>query len=101
MSKPVKDQEIEQIATTFPHDREVGKAHRRSDESRRQGRRHYGRRGQSAKTEIEKVQGMKLTRRLRVALLVTDPERMETVWKTRAVIITDKKVSALNEILPF
>src|SRR5205823_12175285 len=32
---------------------------------------------------------------------VTDPERMEAVLEDATVIVTDKKVSALNEILPF
>src|SRR5216683_1298944 len=57
--------------------------------------------GKSAKTEIEKVQGMKFDRGYVSPYFVTDPERMEAVLEDAAVIITDKKVSALNEILPF
>jgi chaperonin GroEL len=57
--------------------------------------------GKSAKTEIEKVQGMKFDRGYVSPYFVTDPERMEAVLEDVNVIITDKKVSALNEILPF
>src|SRR5882672_6591956 len=57
--------------------------------------------GKSAKTEIDKVQGMKFDRGYVSPYFVTDPERMETVLEDCTVIVTDKKVSALNELLPF
>src|SRR5258705_3961008 len=101
MSKPVKEQEIEQIATISANDKEVGKLI--ADAMKAVGKDGVitVEEGKSAKTEIEKVQGMKFDRGYVSPYFVTDPERMETVLEDAAIIITDKKVSALNEILPF
>src|SRR5476649_2277421 len=101
MSKPVKDQEIEQIATISANDREVGKLIAEAMKTVGKDGVITVEEGKSAKTEIEKVQGMKFDRGYVSPYFVTDPERMETVLEDAAVIITDKKVSALNEILPF
>src|SRR5258706_1623879 len=101
MSKPVKDQEIEQIATISANDREVGKLIAEAMKAVGKDGVITVEEGKSAKTEIEKVQGMKFDRGYVSPYFVTDPERMETVLEDAAVIITDKKVSALNEILPF
>jgi len=101
MSKPVKDQEIEQVATISANDREVGKLIAEAMKAVGKDGVITVEEGKSAKTEIEKVQGMKFDRGYVSPYFVTDPERMETVLEDAAVIITDKKVSALNEILPF
>jgi chaperonin GroEL len=100
-SKPVKDQEIEQIATISANDREVGKLIAEAMKAVGKDGVITVEEGKSAKTEIEKVQGMKFDRGYVSPYFVTDPERMETVLEDASVIITDKKVSALNEILPF
>ena len=52
-------------------------------------------------TELDVVKGMRFDRGYASPYFVTDSERMETVLEDCAVIITDKKISALNEILPF
>src|SRR5436853_362372 len=57
--------------------------------------------GKSAKTEVEVVTGMKFDRGYVSPYFITDPERMETVLEDCTVIVLDKKVSALNELLPF
>ena len=57
--------------------------------------------GKSAKTEVEVVQGMKFDRGYVSPYFITDPERMETVLEDCSVVVLDKKVSALNELLPF
>src|ERR1700690_1682718 len=101
MSKPVKDQEIEQIATISANDREVGKLIAEAMKAVGKDGVITVEEGKSAKTEIEKVQGMKFDRGYVSPYFVTDPERMEAVLEDASVIITDKKVSALNEILPF
>ena len=101
MAKPVKDQEIEQIATISANDKEVGKLIAEAMKAVGKDGVITVEEGKSAKTEIEKVQGMKFDRGYVSPYFVTDPERMETVLEDAAVIITDKKVSALNEILPF
>src|ERR1700732_294496 len=91
MSKPVKDQEIEQIATISANDREVGKLIAEAMKAVGKDGVITVEEGKSAKTEIEKVQGMKFDRGYVSPYFVTDPERMETVLEDAAVIITDKK----------
>jgi chaperonin GroEL len=101
MSKPVKDQEIEQVATISANDREVGKLIAEAMKAVGKDGVITVEEGKSAKTEIEKVQGMKFDRGYVSPYFVTDPERMEAVLEDAVVIVTDKKVSALNEVLPF
>jgi chaperonin GroEL len=101
MAKPVKDQEIEQVATISANDREVGQLIAEAMKAVGKDGVITVEEGKSARTEIEKVQGMKFDRGYVSPYFVTDPERMESVLEDAAVIVTDKKVSALNEILPF
>lgn len=101
MAKPVQDQEIEQVATISANDKEVGKLIAEAMKTVGKDGVITVEEGKSAKTEIEKVQGMKFDRGFVSPYFVTDPERMEAVLENPAVIITDKKISALNEILPF
>ncbi len=101
MAKPVKDQEIEQIASISANDREIGKLI--ADAMKAVGKNGVitVEEGKSAQTTVEVVQGMKFDRGYVSPYFVTDPERMETVLEDAVVILTDKKVSALNELLPF
>jgi len=100
-AKPVKDQEIEQVATISANDKEVGKLIAEAMKAVGKDGVITVEEGKSSKTEIEKVQGMKFDRGYVSPYFVTDPERMEVVLEDANVIITDKKVSALNELLPF
>jgi chaperonin GroEL len=101
MSKPVREQEIEQVATISANDKEIGKLIAEAMQAVGKDGVITVEEGKSAITEIEKVQGMKFDRGYVSPYFVTDPERMETVLEDASVIITDKKVSALNEMLPF
>ena len=53
-------------------------------------------------TEIgyEYVEGMEFDRGYVSAYLVTNPERMEAVYSDVDILITDKKISSIKEILP-
>jgi len=100
-AKPVKDQEIEQIATISANDKEIGTLIAKAMKEVGKNGVITVEEGKSAQTTVEVVQGMKFDRGYVSPYFVTDPERMETVLEDAAVIVTDKKVSALNEILPF
>ena len=56
--------------------------------------------GKSADTTLEIVEGMQFDRGYISPYFVTDSERMETVLEDPYIIITDKKVSAMPDLLP-
>ncbi|HRX09067.1 MAG TPA: chaperonin GroEL [Candidatus Limiplasma sp.] len=52
------------------------------------------------KTELTTVEGMQFDRGYASAYMVTDPDKMEAVLDNPAILITDKKISNIQEILP-
>jgi chaperonin GroEL len=56
--------------------------------------------GKSAVTTMEIVEGMQFDRGYVSPYFVTDAERMEGVLENPYIILTDKKVSAMTELLP-
>lgn len=56
--------------------------------------------GKSAETTLDVVEGMQFDRGYISPYFVTDAERMEAVLEDPYIIITDKKVSAMNDVLP-
>jgi chaperonin GroEL len=56
--------------------------------------------GQSIGLEKEYTEGMQFDRGYLSAYFVTNPDRMEGVLENPAVLITDKKISSIQELLP-
>ncbi len=56
--------------------------------------------GQSIGLEKEVVKGMRFDRGFVSGYMVTNTERMEAVWDDPYILITDKKISSVQEILP-
>lgn len=56
--------------------------------------------GQGLKMEAEVVEGFTFDRGYVSALMVTDTSRLEAVYRKPAVVITDQKVSSVQEFLP-
>ena len=52
------------------------------------------------KTELDTVRGMQFDRGYASAYMVTDTEKMEAVLDTPYILITDKKISNIQEVLP-
>ena len=56
--------------------------------------------GKSMTTELTTVEGMQFDRGYASAYMVTNTEKMEAVLDNPYILITDKKISSLQEILP-
>ena len=101
MQKPVKTKEEKaQIATISSNDRVIGELIAEAME--KVG--HEGvitvEEGKSAVSKLDVVEGMQFDRGYISPYFVTDPERMECVLENAYIIITDKKISSMNDLLP-
>src|ERR687895_723601 len=100
-SKPVSGPMIAQVGTiSANHDETIGRIIAEAMEK-------VGKDGvitvEEAKaldTSLEIVEGMQLDRGYLSAYFVTDPERMEAVLENPVILIHEKKIGALNHLLP-
>ncbi len=102
LSKPVKSRkEQEQVASISANsDKEIGKLIAEAMEK-------VGKDGvvtveeaKSMKTELEFVEGMQFDRGYISPYFVTNPDRMEAVLEDPLILIHEKKISALRELVP-
>ncbi len=101
VKKDVKTkEEIEQVATIASLDSEVGKLIAEAMEEVG----HEGiitvEEGQTIGIEKEVVKGMRFDKGFVNPYMVTNAERMEAVWDDAYILITDKKVSSVQDVLP-
>ena len=101
ISKPVKDKNaINQVASISAGDNTVGELISEAMEK-------VGKDGvitieesKTMKTELVTVEGMQFDRGYASAYMVTNTDKMEAVLESPVILITDKKISAIQEILP-
>jgi chaperonin GroEL len=55
---------------------------------------------QTMTTELEVVEGMQFDRGYSSAYMVTNPDRMEAILEDPFILITDRKISAIQDLLP-
>ena len=101
ISKPVSGkQEIAQVASISASDEKVGELI--SDAMEKVGKDGVItiEEGRSMKTELNVVEGMQFDRGYASAYMVTDSDKMEAVLDDPYILITEKKISNIQEILP-
>ncbi|MDI6757807.1 MAG: chaperonin GroEL [Endomicrobiia bacterium] len=101
MSKSVKGkEEIEQIAAISANDKEIGKLI--ADAMDKVGKDGVitVEEGKSAETTLDVVEGMQFDRGHISPYFVTDAERMEAAYDDPYFVITDKKISSMQDFLP-
>ncbi len=100
ISKPVSGDEIAQVASISANDVEIGK-------TIAQALREVGENGvvtveesQTFGIQVEVVKGMRIDKGYASPYMVTNPERMEAEYTDPAILITDKKISSVQDLLP-
>ena len=101
ISKPVSDKNsIGQVASISAGDENVGNLISEAMEK-------VGKDGvitieesKTMKTELTTVEGMQFDRGYASAYMVTNTDKMEAVLESPLILITDKKISSIQEILP-
>ncbi len=102
ISKPIKNkEEIEQVATISAGDEAIGaKIAEALDKVGRDGVVTVEE-GKGLTIDIEYKEGMEFDRGYVSAYFVTNPERMEAEIENAYILLTDKKVTSIQEMLPF
>lgn len=101
MAKPIKGKnEIKQVATISAESEEIGKIIAETIEK-------VGKDGvvtveesQSFGVESEVVEGLEFDKGYVSPYMITNAERMEASYKDALILVTDKKITAINDILP-
>src|SRR3989344_535834 len=102
IAKPVqKKEEIEQVATNSAQNPEIGKIIAEALEKVGNEGVVTVEEGRGVTIEVEYKEGMEFDRGYASAYFVTNPERMEAETESPKILITDKKISAIQDLLPF
>ena len=100
IAKPVQNDEITQVAAISANDKEIGESIARAILEVGKDGVITVEEGQTFGIEIETVKGMRFDKGYVSPYMITNPERMEAEYGDVAILITDKKVSSVQDILP-
>ncbi len=100
IAKPVEQNEIADVASISANDKEIGR--KIADAMKVVGKDGVitVEESQSFGMEIETVQGMRFDKGYVSPYMVTNAERMESEYNDPFILITDKKVSSIHDVLP-
>ena len=100
VAKPVEEDEIANVAAISANDREIGEKIAAAIKEVGQDGVITVEESQSFGMEIETVKGMRFDKGYISPYMVTNPDRMESEYAEPYILITDKKVSSVEDILP-
>ena len=100
IAKPVSGDEIEQVASISANDAEIGKTIAAAMKQMGQDGVITVEESQTFGIETEVVQGMRIEKGYASPYMVTNTERMEAEYTEPFILVTDKKISSIQEILP-
>ena len=100
ISKPVQGEEIEQVATISANDPEIGKIIAGAMKEMGQDGVITVEESQTFGVEKEVVQGMRIDKGYASHYMVTNTDRMEAEYSEPFILVTDKKISSIQDILP-
>ena len=100
ISKNVEEDEIANVAAISANDKEIGQ--KIADAMKEVGQDGVitVEESQSFGMDIETVKGMRFNKGYVSPYMITNPDRMESVFEDPYILITDKKIGAVEDILP-
>lgn len=100
ISKPVEQDEIANVASISANDKEIGK--QIADAMKEVGKDGVitVEESQSFGMQIEVVQGMRFDKGYVSGYMVTNTERMEAEFNDPYILLTDKKITSIHDVLP-
>jgi len=101
MAREVKDGDVAKVATISAQDSEIGQKIAEALEKVGKDGVVTVEEGRGLDIEIEYKEGMEFDKGYASAYFVTNTERMEAEIDNPYILITDKKISSLQELLPF
>jgi chaperonin GroEL len=100
IAKPTKGDEIAKVASISANDASIGAIIAKAMSQVGEGGVITVEEGQSFGVEVDVVEGMQFDRGYASHYLVTNQERMEAEYRDVAILLTDKKISSVQDILP-
>ncbi|HLD18120.1 MAG TPA: chaperonin GroEL [Patescibacteria group bacterium] len=100
IATPIKGAEIEQVASISANDRDIGKKIAEAMLKVGESGVVTVEESQSFGVEVEVVEGMQFDKGYLSPYMITNPDRMEAEYHDVSILITDKKISSVEDLLP-
>ena len=100
VSQPVSGDMIQNVASISANDKEIGKIIAEAVSKLGKEGVITVEEGQSFGVEMETVQGMRIDKGYASPYMITNQDRMEAEYSDPYILVTDKKISSVQELLP-